>query len=63
MIHAMSSTEALSRRHVVVSPGTGIEHWGTEFFGPRSSLGVQSSLFHRSVSRSFLKQIKMYSQA
>ena len=24
---------------MVVSPGTGIEHWGTEFFGPRSSLG------------------------
>lgn len=39
MIHTMSSIEALGRRHVVVSPGTGIEHWGTEFFGPRSSLG------------------------
>ncbi len=38
MIHSMSSTEALGRRHVVISPGTGIEHWGTEFFGPRSSV-------------------------
>jgi hypothetical protein len=40
MIYTMSSTEALARRHVVVSPGTGIEHWGTEFFGPRTSRAV-----------------------
>lgn len=37
MIYAMSGTAALARRHGVISPGTGIEHWGTEFFGPRSS--------------------------
>jgi len=37
----MSSTIALGRRHVVKSPGTGLEHWGTEYFGPRSSTGVQ----------------------
>jgi hypothetical protein len=41
MIHTMSSAEALARRHVVQSPGTGIEHWGTEFFGPRSSTTLQ----------------------
>jgi len=41
MIYTMSATEALARRHVVKSPGTGIEHWGTEFFGPRSSTTVQ----------------------
>ena len=40
MIYTMSGTEALARRHVVKSPGTGIEHWGTEFFGPRSSTTV-----------------------
>jgi hypothetical protein len=40
MIYTMSGAEALSRRHVVKSPGTGIDHWGTEFFGPRSSSSV-----------------------
>jgi len=40
LIHAMSSTEALARRRIITSPGTGIEHWGTEFFGPRSSTGT-----------------------
>jgi len=40
MIYTMSGAEALSRRRVVKSPGTGIEHWGTEFFGPRSSTTV-----------------------
>jgi hypothetical protein len=36
----MSGTEALKRREVIKSPGTGIEHWGTVFFGPRSSTTV-----------------------
>jgi hypothetical protein len=40
MIYTMSGTEALARRHTVKSPGTGIDHWGTEFFGPRSSTSV-----------------------
>ena len=40
MIYTMSGTEALARRQLVKSPGTGIEHWGTEFFGPRSSTSV-----------------------
>ena len=35
MVHAMSGAEALSKRREVPSPGTGIPHWGTEFFGPR----------------------------
>ncbi len=42
MIYTMSGTEALNRRHAVKSPGTGIDHWGTEFFGPRSSTAVAS---------------------
>lgn len=40
MIYTISGTEALARRHVVQSPGTGIEHWGTEFFGPRTSRSI-----------------------
>ncbi len=40
MIYAMSGSEALQKREVIHSPGTGIEHWGTEFFGPRSSTTV-----------------------
>ncbi len=35
MIHTMNGTEAMAKRRVVPSPGTGVEHWGTEFFGPR----------------------------
>ena len=37
MIHTRSSTDALAQRADVISPGTGIRHWGTVFFGPRSS--------------------------
>jgi hypothetical protein len=40
MIYAMSGTEALAKRETIISPGTGIAHWGTEFFGPRSSRSV-----------------------
>ena len=35
MIHAMSGDEAIRRRHVVLSPGTGVAHWGSEYFGER----------------------------
>ena len=37
MIYARSGAEALAERHIVISPGTGIQHWGTTFFGPRTS--------------------------
>ncbi len=37
MIYTMSGTTALQKRVSFPSPGTGIIHWGTEFFGPRSS--------------------------
>ena len=39
MIYTRSGAEALSKRDVVISPGTGNQHWGTVFFGPRSSSG------------------------
>jgi hypothetical protein len=37
MIYARSGAEALAERDIVISPGTGIQHWGTQFFGPRTS--------------------------
>jgi hypothetical protein len=37
MIYARSGADALAERHDVISPGTGIQHWGTTFFGPRTS--------------------------
>ena len=40
MIYTMSGAEALGKREQILSPGTGIAHWGTEFFGPRSSTTV-----------------------
>lgn len=40
MIYTMSGAEALAKRETILSPGTGIAHWGTEFFGPRSSTTV-----------------------
>ncbi len=37
MIYTRSGSDALAQRSVIVSPGTGNQHWGTVFFGPRSS--------------------------
>lgn len=37
MIYARSGADALAQRDTVISPGTGIQHWGTVFFGPRTS--------------------------
>jgi hypothetical protein len=39
MIYSRSGADALAKRDVVISPGTGNQHWGTVFFGPRSSSG------------------------
>lgn len=39
MIYTRSGADALAQRTTIVSPGTGHEHWGTVFFGPRSSSG------------------------
>lgn len=43
MIHAMSGDEAIKRRRVVRSPGSGIEHWGAEYFGNRWPSGVSAN--------------------
>ncbi len=40
MIYTRNGTDALSERAVVISPGTGQQHWGTVFFGPRVSTEV-----------------------
>jgi hypothetical protein len=37
MIYVRSGDDALSKRAEVISPGSGQRHWGTVFFGPRSS--------------------------
>lgn len=39
MIYARNGADALAKRYDVISPGTGIQHWGTTFFGPRTSTG------------------------
>src|SRR5688572_13362609 len=39
MIYTKSGSDALAKRVVIVSPGTGNQHWGTTYFGPRSSSG------------------------
>lgn len=35
MIYAMNGTQALQNMQVVISRGTGQQHWGAQFFGPR----------------------------
>ncbi len=37
MIHAKDGTEVLENLQTVISPGSGIEHWGSSYFGPRYS--------------------------
>jgi hypothetical protein len=37
MIHVKDGTEVLDTLKPVTSPGTGIEHWGASYFGPRYS--------------------------
>lgn len=37
MIYARNGADALAERYEVISPGTGLQHWGTTFFGPRTS--------------------------
>ena len=43
MIHARNGTEVLENLQPVRSPGTGIEHWGSSYFGPRYSTAEASS--------------------
>lgn len=43
MIHAKDGTEVLESLQPVNSPGTGIEHWGASYFGPRYSTSEASS--------------------
>jgi hypothetical protein len=43
MIHAKNGTEVMETLKPVNSPGTGIEHWGSSYFGPRYSSAEISS--------------------
>jgi hypothetical protein len=43
MIHAKDGTEVLDTLKPVNSPGTGIEHWGSSYFGPRYSTAEGSA--------------------
>jgi hypothetical protein len=43
MIHAKDGSEVLENLTAVNSPGTGIEHWGSSYFGPRYSTAEVSS--------------------
>ena len=43
MIHAKDGTEVLDNLQPVQSPGTGIEHWGSSYFGPRYSSSGDSA--------------------
>ncbi len=43
MIHTKDGTAVLDNLKGVISPGTGIEHWGSSYFGPRYSTGDSAS--------------------
>jgi len=43
MIHAKDGTEVLETLKALNSPGTGIEHWGSSYFGPRYSSTAEIS--------------------
>ena len=43
MIHAQSGARVLENLQSVISPGTGIQHWGSSYFGPRYSTHAVSS--------------------
>jgi hypothetical protein len=43
MIHAKDGTQVLDNLQPVNSPGTGIEHWGSSYFGPRYSTAGDSA--------------------
>jgi hypothetical protein len=37
MIHAMNGMQVLDNLQAVTSPGSGVQHWGSSYFGPRYS--------------------------
>ena len=42
MIHAKDGTEVLDTLQPVISPGSGLQHWGSSYFGPRYSRAEMS---------------------
>ena len=43
MVYAMNGTTVLNSRKLVTSPGSGLQHWGAQFFGPRYATTETSS--------------------
>ena len=43
MIHAMNGAAVLDNLQSVISPGSGIEHWGSSYFGPRYSTNASAT--------------------
>ncbi len=43
MIHTKDGADVLENLQPVISPGSGIEHWGSSYFGPRYSTAAVSS--------------------
>jgi hypothetical protein len=43
MIHAKDGVEVLENLQPVKSPGTGVQHWGSSYFGPRYSTAEVSA--------------------
>jgi len=43
MIYAKNGMDVLNNLQSVISPGSGIQHWGSQYFGPRYSNTVSSS--------------------
>ena len=59
MIHAKDGTEVIENLKPVNSPGTGVEHWGSSYFGPRYSTaelspGPQSLMTQMSANETIL---------
>jgi len=43
MIYAMNGSRVMDSRTLVTSPGSGLQHWGAQFFGPRYATTETSS--------------------
>ena len=59
MIHAMNGAAVLDNLQSVISPGSGIEHWGSSYFGPRystdaSATGPQALITEMSANETIL---------
>ena len=65
-MYTRNGTEAIQQRHNIISPGSGIEHWGTEYFGPRfpteTGVGPQSLMTELTANETVLAHFHGVSQ-